>query len=307
MAIAGAVAATVTLAGQAFAETATQDGYFAAPDREASYLQRLAIDGFDGKAGPELEDAITRALMASGHFDVMTATRRAFRNGDAQGLLSGTILTSVNRSRFRDTRETCVERKDGDCVKHERKKVDCLRRTATVRASLQIERTADSRIVYSQQIPQSTTLSWCPGDRHEESIDTVMMRMIGQIAGQFAADITPEHKRYAIRFRESRKDMPKEIGKQFKEAVHMTKRDVDAACQSWQALDAQLPDNASITFDLGLCAEHKGDYQGALAKYERASQLIGGSNNEGDEGVARIHRLIAGREDQRRFAQDGAM
>ncbi len=69
-----------------------------------------------------------------------------------------------------------------------------------------------------------------------------------------------------------------------------------AACAGWEAIDAAAPDHVATVFDLGVCAEAKGDLLGALTRYERASALLG-KGNEAEGDAKRVRQLLAARED----------
>ena len=49
----------------------------------------------------------------------------------------------------------------------------------------------------------------------------------------------------------------------------MTKSDVGAACAAWSALEAGNSANAAILFNLGLCAESRGELYEAYDYYRR--------------------------------------
>src|SRR5436305_7315864 len=58
------------------------------------------------------------------------------------------------------------------------------------------------------------------------------------------------------------------------------------------SLAGEVPDNPSITFNLGLCAEQAGNYEKALELYHAASRV---GAYEGKEGADRAIRLKIGR------------
>ncbi|NWO96236.1 tetratricopeptide repeat protein, partial [Escherichia coli] len=86
-------------------------------------------------------------------------------------------------------------------------------------------------------------------------------------------DIAPTLSTYRIRVRESDKGMGKDQAQRFKDLVKLTKRDARGACAGWSALAGEVPDNPSITFNLGLCAEQAGNYEKALELYHAASRV----------------------------------
>ena len=65
-------------------------------------------------------------------------------------------------------------------------------------------------------------------------------------------------------------------------------------------MQVEAAGHPSLLFNLGLCAEQRGDYEKALGLYQDAA-LAGA--NEGREGFARATRLVAGRADAQERAK----
>ena len=293
-----AVALTATaLAGAAQAETLQITGEFAAHAREASLLGSLSIDRFDGEDGMALARAIERALGGT-HFQLMGG--RAGRD-NADGSLAGSAVTGVEETPFKKKEKRCVEKdKDGKCLKEAEVEIRCRRRVINLRADLRLVRNQDGRVLYSEAKPFRDELSWCEGQSPYRSVEEAVLAGIQQIASSVRYDIAPSRETYSIRVRESTKGMAKDAAKRFKDLVKLTKRDAAGACAGWSAMQAELQGHPSLVFNLALCAEQRGDYDGALALYRQASQA---GASEGGEGANRASRLIAGREDARARAQ----
>ncbi|NYT42748.1 hypothetical protein HZY97_18380 [Sphingomonas sp. R-74633] len=291
--ILGAIAIAALAAGIANAEVLEITGEFAAPNREASLLRSISIDRIDGQDGAALERAIEQGLSGT-HFDLMGG--RTGRS-NAEGSLSGGITTGVDEQPFKRKEKRCVEKDSADqkkCVREEYVELRCRRRTINVKADLRLVRNRDGRIVYSTTKPFTQDNSWCEGQSAPGPVEEVIAGAVRSLGYSVRADIAPTISTYSIRVRESDKGMSKDQSKRFKDLVKLTKRDERGACTGWAALNGELPNNPSLTFNLGLCAEQSGDYAGAL-QYYHAAQRAGAS--EGGQGADRAIRLIAGRED----------
>lgn len=303
VALCAAVGAITT--GPAYAEAVRMTGKFAAPHREAAMLDSLGIDRFNGQDGRQLEMAIERALSQPDvegrpHFDLIGA----FGGGPApDGVLNGVVSSGVQENRFKRKEKRCVEREggkdSGKCLKEAEVEVECTRRVVDLNADLRLTRRADGRIVYSAAKPRRDEVSWCRGQNPPRTVEETVRGMVLDVAGEVRRDIAPVVETYSIRFRESTKGLPKELNRPFKDIVKQTQRDLRGACAAWEAMDGQVPNHPSITFDLGLCAEAAGDYRRALDLYRRAAPLIGGGANEAVTGAERIDRLLAAQEDDR--------
>jgi hypothetical protein len=288
------LAAAALCGGTAWAEVIEVSGEFPASAREASMLGSVAVERIGGQDGPALGIAIERAL-AGTHFEVLAG--RTGRD-TAQGGISGAVSTSVEETGFKKKEKQCTSKdKDGKCLKEEQVEIACRRRTIAISADLRVVRNGDGRIVYSDTKRSSDETSWCRNDRPSRSTEDAISSALQGIASGFRMEIAPHVETYRIRLLEGTKAMPKDAARQFKGLVTLSKRDPRGACAGWEAMNRQVPGNASIVFNLGLCAEQRGDYDGALALYRAAQPLIGGRGGEAAEGADRAQRLVAGRAD----------
>lgn len=292
--ILGGVVLAVLVAGIAHAEVLKITGEFAAPSREASLLRSLSIDRIGGQDGSALARAIEQGLSGT-HFDLMGGYAG---QGNAEGSLTGGVTTGVDEQPFKRREKRCVEKDSANqkkCIREEEVELRCRRRIVSVKADLRIVRNRDGRIVYSATKPFSEETSWCEGKNDRPPpVEDVIADAVRSLGYAVREDIAPTISTYDIRVRESDKGMSKDQAKRFKDLVKLTKRDVRGACDGWEAMAGELPGNASLTFNRGLCAEQAGDYPRALQLYH-AAQRAGAA--EGGAGADRAMRLIAGKED----------
>jgi len=306
-ALAAAFILFVTTAG-AVAETITISGRFPAPNREASYLRRLAIEQFRGRDGAQLSNAIGAQLAQARNGGGPHFTLLGDAGAGADGVLDGSATSDWEEHRVQLTRNRCVERaapepgkKEGKCTKQADVPVQCTQRTTSLTASLRIVRTRDGAIVYSATKPRSETVSWCPGENPPRTAEAAIAGMIASIASETRADISPYGDTYKTRYREDRAGLSKPLSDQFKAVLKLTKTDSTAACAGWEATDREQAGQPSILFNMGLCAEARGDYPKAIDLYRRAGQAKRGDDVE--TAIGRARALIAGAEDEARFAR----
>lgn len=287
-----ATAALAALCGAPLrAEVIEASGEFAAPHREASLLASLAVERIGGTDGAALAIAIERALERA-PFELLGG--RAGRER-AEGALSGTVTTGVDERGYRQKRKKCVERDDKDkCVKEAEVEVPCRRRIVNVNADLRIVRNTDGRILYSEAHPVREEVTWCEGETPRRTAEDAVAQAIVDIAAGVRDDIVPRIETYRIRVRESTKGMAKPDAAAFRALVKQSARDPAGACAGWDAMRGVAGGHPSLLFDLGACAEMRGDYAQAGALYGQA--VVAGAG-EGREAQGRIAQLIAGRED----------
>lgn len=292
----GLAAGAMIAAPAAHAESVKMHGKFAAPVREVGMLRSISVDRFSGsRDAPVFEAALERALASAGHFEMFSGRRG---RDSAEGLVSGNVSSSVSGSDYKKKVKSCAERKDGKCVREEEKEVLCRLRTISVDADVRVT-DGRGRLLFSGARPFREERRWCPGETPPGSADERISAALGDIAEGLRMEFAPHRADYSVRFRESTRNLPKELVRGFRDTVKLTQRDLKAACASWKAMDVQAPNHPSVVFDLGLCAEAARDYRGALAYYERAAPLIGRGGNEATEGADRVGRLLQAIEDDR--------
>ncbi len=281
----GAFVAVV--AGPASAESIEMTGTFAASAREVGRLPSLTVERFAGRDGQALSLQLERLLMTNGHF------RLSPSGGD--GLVSGAVSASVQEMPYRDRRKECAEKVEKKCVREIEYDVRCTRRSIDLNVDVRVADRATDRIIYTAPITRVTGVNWCENGTPPGSPDQVIRGMIDSVARELAASFAPRTEPYRVKVLENDKGMSKEQKAAFKAAVKSTKRDVAGACAAWAALDRDLPNHPSVTYDLGICAEATGDLAGAEKLYSRAGTL--GRGAEADASIARVRSLMAGRED----------
>lgn len=300
LALAGLIG-VIAAATVASAETVALTGRFPADYREPSFLKRMGVDRIDGPDGGGLGFALERALANRGHYSVVVLNGRA--SGDVDGLLSGLVTTEISELRTTEERENCLEKKKDnfgkeECVRKEKTTIYCRKRTIDLIADVRIARAADGRVAYSSRKPRHNEVKWCPGQSAPGAVDGTVRSMTDSIADEIAREISPRTERYDLRFYESRDAMPKEMHTRFKDAIRATQRDLPGACRELEAMEAAAPQFA-IAYDVGICAEARGDYEAAIDAYRRAATLRPRDTADFDSATDRVRKLIVQRDDER--------
>ncbi len=293
----GAVLLAAIAAGGARAEVLQVTGEFPAANREASFLRSVSVERFGGTDGPTLAIAIERALTNS-QFEVVGG--RIGRD-TAEGSISGAVSTGVDMQPFTRKEKKCVEKADdGKCVREEEIEIPCIRRIIDMNADIRIVRNTDGKILYSEAQPFRDETTWCERQSPDRTVEAVVAGAIRNIAEAMRGALVPHVETYQVRVRESTKGLTKETAQRFKDLVKLTKRDPRGACAGWDALQAEAAGYPSLVFNLGVCAEQRGDYEGAVKLYTDA---VRAGAVEGNEAANRATRLIAGRADARERAR----
>jgi len=283
------------LATAAWAETLQMTGTWPAPSREAAMLRSIEVERLSGRDGAQVGAAIERALSRQNgngiaYFDVYYGGRRA--SGGADGTLSGSVSSGIEESFYKQSDKRCVEKdKNNKCTKEETVETPCTLRVANLTADIRIVRNSDGRIVYSAARPLRREIRWCKGQNPSMSAEEMIGQMVGEVGEGLRGDTIPVTSSYRIRILESDKGIPRELNRHFKDTIKLTQRNPAQACQDWNALNGQIPNNGVITFNVGLCAEWSGDLKGAERWYRAAGPLLGRGNDAG-EGINRVQRRM---------------
>lgn len=260
----------------ASAETLTVEGLYPARNREAAEVGSLVVERFGGREGRELSFAIEGmlaelAIYGKPYFRVVAERSDA----PADAVLSGIANAAVENQPVEESRKVCVERDTNDkCLREEQQKIRCTRRIVTFNPSLRMARLEDGAILYQRQLQQRDQIVWCPDRVAARSIDDTVEDLMRRVVDDVRLDISPAYNSDPIRVLEVRKGLDKDQGNRFRDALKATARNPQAACDIWQALDAEVPAQSSVVFNLALCAEQRGAFDDALDRYRQAQALL---------------------------------
>jgi Flp pilus assembly protein TadD len=67
---------------------------------------------------------------------------------------------------------------------------------------------------------------------------------------------------------------------------------MDRACGLWEQGHALAPNSTSLVYNLGICAEAAGSFDGALALYQEADQLLQKPNKTINTALYRVSKRI---------------
>ena len=291
MVLAGVVAASGTAA-----ETLRIEGVFPAQAREASFLPTIAVGGFGGADGEELADAIERRLAKLGD-DGLPHVRLIPPGLKPDGLLTGRTDVAVSDSDYTETRERCAEKKDGKCVRKERYRVGCVRRTIAFRADLRLMPRGGGGLPYQVSKTRDDRHDWCEDSGVASDVGGTVHGFIESVAAEVRLDLAPHAERYTIRVQESRDGLSPAAAARFRQAVRLTKSDATAACAAFAEVDRMAPDHGSTMFNLALCAEAAGRYAEAGDRYARARLFAPKAAGDVTKGLGRVGAVAAGAQD----------
>jgi hypothetical protein len=275
-------------AAPAAAETLPVSGVYPAGNDTAASLSTIAIEPFGGADGQQLAIAVGDKLRAATidgepYFRIVPGGSGA--RYDA--VLQGTASAEADRrdSGTRDD-DVCVERDDDHhCTKKEKRKIPCWDRVVRLVATVRLVGAGGAPIDGLDREDEQTQ-RWCEGD-DRPSTEAMTRQLAGLYADDLRAELAPVQRSEQVRVMETRKGLLDDDSRAFRDAVRLTKTDIEAACAAWSVLETRNPDYPAILFNLGLCAESRGDLKAAYDYYRHA---LAADHDTGyaQQGVGRI-------------------
>jgi hypothetical protein len=279
-------------AASAAAETLPVTGVYPAGSDAAAALGSIAVEPFGGVEGQQLAIAIAdrlRAVTIGGEAYFRVVPAGTARNADA--LLQGTARAEASRRDSGSRQdEVCVERDDDrDCVRREKREVSCWDQVVRLDAAIRLVG-SDGRLIHAFDREAEQSQRFCQGD-DRPSREGLVRQLVSRYADELRSELAPVERFEQIRVMETRKGLSQDDSGVFRDAVRLTKDDPEAACRAWSALEAGSPTQSAVLFNLGLCAESRGELFEASDYYR--SVIAGGEDAAyARQGMGRIEQRL---------------
>ncbi len=246
-------------------------------------------------------------LSQSGFVDQSTAARIGKMVG-AQGIYSGVVSVSgCETTRYREQRRTCEEWEkkkdkegrtyDGDCIRWKTYSVNCTKRVANFAATPKLIEVATGKVVYSKTLSSTANSAGCDDRTQPKGENELMDQVKGNIKSEFRKDIAPYYVTEEIRIMDATDGIEvKEARDKLKDGVEFAdKGRIDAACERWGAARILAPSSVSLLYNLGVCAESRGDAEAAQSLYLQADKIYGKPDDDIALALNRVSTAIKNR------------
>jgi len=223
----------------------------------------------------------------SGLIDPRTAARIGRMVG-AQGIYTGTItLAKATDSPYTEKRSECVQHQikkdekgnqyEGNCIRYRYYTVNCIKRSAQFAASPKLIEVATGKIVYSRNLTGSSNSAGCEDRTAVKGAEELLETAKNTALRDFRKDIAPFYETREIALLDSTNDINStEAKEKLKQGIAFAgKGRMDSACELWGAASNLAPNAVSLVYNLGVCAESRGDVEMALTLYRKAEKLNG--------------------------------
>jgi tetratricopeptide (TPR) repeat protein len=226
-------------------------------------------------------------LGQSGLVDERTAAKIGNLLG-AEGIYTGVVTrSSWDDSPYREKRHECVRHEvlrdkkgrtyEGECINWRDRDVPCLRRVAGFTCSPKLIDVRTGRVLYTRTISGSASDSSCEDRRPVLSGEDLLKKARDIAKAEFMKDVAPHYITRQITL------MNDTAGISSGDAKDKLKRGLDyaangrmdQACELWGESRILSPSSPSVLYDLGICAEARGDLDAALILYRDADKQLG--------------------------------
>ena len=246
-------------------------------------------------------------LSQSGLVDQKTAVKLGKLIG-AQGIYTGIVTQNkYDDNPYRENRQTCnryEKKRDkdgheyrGDCLSWNRYTVNCMKRVASFAVSPKLVEVATGRIIYTRDLSAMTDSSGCEDTRPVQSELVLLERVRESVKKEFRRDIAPYHITLEIKLMDSTDGIEsKEAKDKLKHGIeYADKGRMDSACELWGEARIISPGSYVLLYNLGVCAESRGDLDAALGLYKQADKMLGKPEEDITMALNRVEGAIRNR------------
>lgn len=226
-------------------------------------------------------------LSQSGLIDPATAASIGQMVG-AQGIYTGAVtLATATDSPYKERRSECVQREikrdskgnpyEGKCIRYRYHNVDCVKRLAQFAVSPKLIEVSTGKILYSNNLKGSAASSGCEDETAVKGAEELLEMAKQNAKRDFRKDIAPFWVTREVILLDSTDGIDSATSKEkLKYGIQFAgKGRMDNACELWGEAGNLAPDAVSLVYNLGVCAESRGDVEAALQLYKKAERLLG--------------------------------
>jgi len=331
--VALAVLAAVTLVSGCAAPLIKADVMVPGRFSEPSQIKSVAVLPFDGPGGLEYSSLVEAKLAGvivndkqyfqmvdrkamdktlaemklgmSGVVDVDKAAQ-AGKVAGAKGIYTGTVnVSTVSDSPYTETRTKCdyqVTKTNSkgksyqECGHTSEYNVDCTKRRATFSVTPKLIEVESSKIVYSNLLEGVVTDSHC-SDRNGALADSTTMKREAQekTTTLFRQDVAPYLTTVEISLMDSTSGITSSDAKdKLKAGMDFAKNNrLDRGCEIWSDARALAPTSITYLYNLGVCAEVKGNLEEARTLYKQADRQLSKPDKQITLALSRVEESIA--------------
>ena len=243
-------------------------------------------------------------LAQSGMVDQKTAAKLGKLVG-AEGIYTGVVLhNGCVDSRYQEKRTTCTQyeaKRDrdgniyqGPCINWRQYHVSCTKRVASFTVAPKLVEVATGKILYSRNLSATAESTGCTDTKPLQVAGVLIEKAKEAVKKDFRLDIAPHYVTTAIKLMDSADgiDSPEARGKLENGIAYADKGRLESACELWgEALNISR-NSPALLYNLGVCAESRGDLDNALNFYKQADRILGKPDDDITLALNRVSTAI---------------
>jgi len=247
-------------------------------------------------------------LSQSGLVDQKTAAKIGKLVG-AQGIYTGIVTQNNNDdSPYQERRSTCTQYetkrdKDGKiyrgaCISWRNYQVNCTKRVASFAVSPKLVEVSTSKILYSRNLSATTESTGCADTNPVQSEYVLIEKAKEAVKKEFRRDIAPYYVTREIKLMGSTDGIESSEAKdKLKNGLaYADKGRMDNACELWGEARNLAGNSYALLYNLGVCAESRGDLDAALSLYRQADKKLGKPDDDITLALNRVSNAIKNKE-----------
>lgn len=246
-------------------------------------------------------------LAQSGLVDAGTAAKIGGLVG-AQGIYAGVVTQAAwNDGPYKETRQDCVQREikrddkgrtyEGSCIRWRSHQVSCTKRVAGFACSAKLIEVRTSRILYAQNLSGTADASGCEDGKPLPGGPELLQKAKEIAKTEFRKNVAPHYVTKEVSLMDDTAGITSGDAKdKLKRGIEYAgKGRMDQACELWGESRILSPSAPSVLYDLGVCAESRGDFDAALKLYREADKQLGKPDDRITLALNRMNDAITNR------------
>ncbi|MGV8059566.1 MAG: CsgG/HfaB family protein [Smithellaceae bacterium] len=243
-------------------------------------------------------------LSASGMVDQKTAAKLGKLVG-AQGIYTGVVSqNNYDDSRYQEKRTVCTKYeskrdKDGNiyqgaCINWRNYNVQCTKRVASFAVSPKLVEVSTGKILYSRNLSATAESSGCEDTKAVQGESVLIEKAKESVKKDFRRDVAPYYVTREIKLMDSTDGIDSSEAKdKLKNGLaYADKGRMDNACELWGEARNLAGNSHALLYNLGVCAESRGDLDAALLLYKQADKKLGKPDDDISLALNRVSSAI---------------
>jgi tetratricopeptide (TPR) repeat protein len=229
----------------------------------------------------------------------------------ADTLFGGSYVSNFDQTRTQQNMQYCASKGENGCTRYATKTVTCYQQVSTVELSLRATNVDQGTITFTKTYSDSSENSWCENIANDNTSAFLLAVVTGpkdpsamkeknikKILSDLRRDIAPYAVTYKINYMkgdETRFGGIQNAKATFSSALEFVNNQrIDRGCELFKKSASLYDRSPAIYHNIGVCSEVEGDFDRALAYYQKADRLTQSPNRIIGKSLERVSKMISG-------------